>query len=65
MERKFFTWTDETYTEQAAVPPRVQEHMRYLWLRGLSVDELAQIFLMPVEWVEDFVRRDTSETPIH
>jgi hypothetical protein len=65
MERKFFTWTEESYTEQAEVPARLQQHMRHLWLRGSSVEELAQIFKMPIEWVDDFVRRDTSETPIH
>lgn len=62
---KFFTWVEETYTEQAMVPDRLQQQMRDMWLAGVSVKELSATFLMPLEWVEDFVRRDTRETPKH
>jgi len=62
---KFFTWIEQTYTEQALVPPRLQTHIRELWLQGASPKELAATFLMPLEWVEEFVRRDTRDTPTH
>lgn len=65
MAKKFFTWVEETYTEQAMVPERLQQQMRDMWLGGVTEKELSAIFLMPIEWVEDFVRRDTRETPKH
>lgn len=65
MERKFFTWAEETYPEAAAVPVRVQEHMRYLHLRGATPEQIAQMFKMPVDWVEAFVRSDPGETLKH
>lgn len=65
MERKFFTWVDETYSEQAMVPDRLQQQIRDMWIAGISPKELSLLFMLPLEWVEDFVRRDTDETSIH
>lgn len=56
----FFTWIEEVYTEQSEVPLRLRHRIRYLFLKGVDVDILARVFQMPLEWVEDFVRGDTS-----
>jgi hypothetical protein len=65
MERKFFTWIPDTYPEQAMVPDRLQQQIRDMWVAGATPKELSAIFLMPIEWIEDFVRRDTRETSKH
>ena len=52
----FFTWIEETYDHPSQVPQRVREHMRMLWLDGAKAWTLAELFHVPVEWVEDFVR---------
>jgi hypothetical protein len=66
---KLFSWVGEKYPEQAAVPRRIQQHMRQLWLAGATTKEIAEVFAMPLEWVEDFARDaslgDTDETSIH
>lgn len=62
---RFFTWVEQTYTEQAMVPERLQQQIRDMWISGYTPKDLSLMFLMPLEWVEDFVRGDTRETPKH
>jgi hypothetical protein len=65
MSPKFFTWVDEKYEEPSQVPERIQLYMRAMWRVGIPEKQIAEAFSIPIEWVEDFVRRDTGETPIH
>jgi hypothetical protein len=58
---KFFTWVEVKYSEPAEVPDRVIAYLRKAWLAGSSVEELSFTFDLPVEWVDDFVRREIRE----
>jgi hypothetical protein len=53
----FFTWVLQELSKPEDVPERMQAYMRVLWLNGTTEREIAKTFKMPVEWVEDFVRR--------
>jgi hypothetical protein len=59
---KFFTFIETVYPEPAAVPERIRNYVRVEWLNGASVEELAKIFNMPVEWVDEFVRAQYPDT---
>jgi hypothetical protein len=42
---RFFTWTEEQFTEPAQVSERMRRELRVLWLNGARVDQLARWFL--------------------
>lgn len=66
MTRKpFFTWVSDDWKHPADVPQPVIDMMRVLWSDGVTKDRLAEIFQVPIEWVEIFVRSDTGETILH
>lgn len=52
----FFTWILTDIEDQSDVPERMRQYMRMLWLNGVPVEEIAETFKMPIEWVDDFVR---------
>jgi hypothetical protein len=56
----FFTWTEEQFTEPAQVSDRMRRELKLLWLKGATVAELAGLFQMPAEWVEDFVHAEQN-----
>ena len=58
-KKPFFTWVDEHYNHPTDVPPRIREHMRVLWLDGAKAWTLAELFHVPLEWVDMFVREPT------
>lgn len=58
---KFFTWVEGDYAEPAAVPVPMRAMMRGLWLQGVKPLDIAQIFKVPEDWVEDFVRDGTLD----
>ncbi|MCK1742207.1 hypothetical protein IVA80_15385 [Bradyrhizobium sp. 139] len=60
---KFFTWVEEDFTEPAAVPVHVRQEMRFLWLHGAKVEQLAKTFKMPADWVDEFVRVEHTSKP--
>lgn len=60
---KWVTWVEQEYSEPAAVPVQLQQHLRELWLLGETVEALAAAVNLPVEWVELFVRSDPPVTP--
>ena len=37
--------------------------MRVSWLDGAKAEELAELFSVPVEWVETIVREEPRTTP--
>ena len=61
-KKPFFTWVEETYSQPSEVPLRIRQHMRVLWLDGAKTWTLAELFHVPVEWVEDFVREPERTT---
>jgi hypothetical protein len=58
----FFTWVLTELSKPEDVPERMIGYMRVLWLNGTSEREIADTFKMPIEWVEDFVRREPRTT---
>jgi hypothetical protein len=59
----FFTWFDDTYKSSDQIPERICEFMRVSWLDGAEVGELAELFHVPVDWVETIVREEPRTTP--
>lgn len=45
------------------LPEHLHQTVRDLVRAGVSTKVIAAVFTLPSEWVKDFVRRDTGETP--
>lgn len=46
----------EEYREPSDVPTPLQQNIRYAYETGVGAVYLAEIYEMPVEWIELFVR---------
>jgi hypothetical protein len=51
----FFTWIEETFERPENIPLRVREEMVALWLNGVMVEAIAELFSVPPDWVETVV----------
>ena len=51
----FFTWIEETFEKPENVPLRVREEMVALWLNGVMVEAIAELFSVPPDWVQTIV----------
>lgn len=61
--KKFFTWVEQEFERQDDVPVRWRRYMRFLWLHGARLEDVARTFKLPAEWVDDFVHeRDEEDT---
>ena len=57
-----FTWLDNTYDDQSQIPERICEFMNVSWLDGAKVEEIAELFSVPVDWVDTIVREEPRTT---
>lgn len=46
----------EAYREPSDVPTPLQQNIRYAYETGVEIVYLAEIYEMPAEWIELFVR---------
>ena len=58
----FVSWFDNTYENPDQVSERICEFMRVSWSIGVRVEEIAELFSVPVDWVDTIVREEPRTT---